>query len=213
MTMKLADGGDLTLKGVVHDLNNVFQTIIDAAEALACEPATQQLAGTIQRSVEHGQRLVQGLVESPAATFAFEIVVNSAIQLARDFLQATHGPAIEFRTRIEPGLRLRGNPVEWERVIVNLLLNSAQAMRNGGEVRIEGSSSHPETRILVQDNGPGVPPEILALIFEPHFSTKSANSGLGLHIVRSIVESNGGTVTVANRGEGGAEFRIMIPSH
>jgi signal transduction histidine kinase len=68
-------------------------------------------------------------------------------------------------------------------------------------------------RICVTDNGPGIDPAILPRIFTARFSTKSSSPGLGLHIVRSIVSQNGGTVSAANRENGaGAAFSILLPN-
>ncbi|MDX1983569.1 MAG: HAMP domain-containing sensor histidine kinase [Bryobacteraceae bacterium] len=205
--MSLIEQPDLNLRGVVHDLNNVFQTILDAAELLA----DRDLAAAIERSASHGQRLIRGLVET-AAPVTFDYIARSAIQFARALLDATHWPHVEFTADIPEGLSVGGNPVDWERVLVNLLLNSAQAMPKGGAVAITARGGADGISIRVADNGPGVPSGILPMIFEPHFSTKPANSGLGLHIVRSLVERHGGTVRAANQPAGGAEFVIALPA-
>ncbi|MBI3683535.1 MAG: HAMP domain-containing histidine kinase [Acidobacteria bacterium] len=201
---------DLTLEGLIHDLNNVFQTILDAADILGEQERWRPLAGAIQRSVDRGQRLVSGFRQASEAACDFAMIAESAMQFARDFLQASHGPEIDFRSRIEDGLRLGGKPVAWERVLVNLLLNSAQAMPKGGAVTLEAARCGDVICVSVADEGPGIPQGILERIFDPHFSTKPASSGLGLHIVRSIVEQNGGAVAARNRGEGGAEFTIRL---
>ncbi|MCC6393840.1 MAG: HAMP domain-containing histidine kinase [Bryobacterales bacterium] len=210
--MSPTDAPDLTLPGLVHDLKNVFQTILDAADLLAGDPRWESVAGTIQRSAEHGERLVRGVSQVTDSTFDFAVIAGIAVQFAGDFLRATHGPAIDFQRRIEPGLRIRGNPVGWERVLVNLLLNSVQAMPQGGRVQVTASTGEDGTRIVIADNGPGIPEEILPRIFDAHFSTKPSNTGIGLNIVRSIVRSNGGRVRAANRPEGGAEFVITLSS-
>ena len=98
--------------------------------------------------------------------------------------------------------------MSWERILVNLLLNAAQAMPAGGWVKLTAEARGSSATIRLEDNGPGIPREILARIFEAHFSTKPANSGMGLHIVRSLVEQDHGTVSVVNRDEGGASFVI-----
>lgn len=201
---------EFTLKGVVHDLNNVFQTLLDAADVLGKEAKWKSLSGAIRRSAEHGQRLAQGLVSHGSDLFELEVIADSAIQFARDYLDAKQGPRIDFRSQIEPGLRVPGLPSAWERVLVNLLLNSAQAITGSGQVTVRGSASTGKTEIAVIDSGPGIPPEILPRIFEPMFSTKKVKSGLGLHIVRSIVEQYGGAVAANNRAEGGAEFKIVF---
>ncbi len=206
----MTDESDLNLRGVVHDLSNVFQTILDAADLIAGDPRWAVAAGAVQRSAEHGQRLVRGLVERHAAPTPFRPVAESAIQFARDLLEATRLPPVEFEVSGNATVAVPGNPAEWERILVNLLLNSAQAMPRGGRVMVSAAREGEELQITVSDNGPGIAPAILARIFEPHFSTKPSSSGLGLHIVRSLVERNGGHVSVRNRSEGGAEFAILL---
>lgn len=207
---------DLKLRGLVHDLNNVFQTILDASELVPEGSRWKRMATTIANSAEHGMRLTRELLESHQDSFDFSSIAESAVQFARDVLLVTGGPQVEFHTGIAPGSRLSGTAVGWERVLVNLFLNSAQAMKKGGDVHLAVTPLDGQLRILVWDNGPGIPEAILARIFEPHFSTKPdgagkrRNLGLGLHIVRSIVEANGGTVTARNREDRGAEFEIVV---
>jgi len=190
---------DLNLRGLIHDLNNVFQTILDAADLLAKDPKWAALAGNIERTAERGHRLSHSISEATRSTFDLHVIAEIAIQFARDFLYATKHHPIKFHCDIPCGFRLRGNPVAWERALVNLLLNSAQAMPDGGWVKLSATAVGAKATIRVEDNGPGIPAEILARIFEPHFSTKPANSGLGLHIVKSLVEHDGGIVSAHNR--------------
>ena len=122
-------------------------------------------------------------------------------------------PEVKFTRSIEPGLRVPGSAAAWERIFLNLFVNAAQAMKNWGTVDVRGSRENGLTEIWVTDTGPGIPAEILPQIFEPHFSTKSSNSGLGLHIVKSLVARNGGKVTASNRPETtGAAFHIELPA-
>lgn len=199
---------ELNLRGLIHDLNNVFQTILDAADLVGEDQRWAKLAGNIERTAERGQRLVMSIAEATRSTFDLRVIAEIAIQFARDFVFATQHQPIEFLCNVPVGLRLRGCPVDWERALVNLLLNSAQAMPEGGWVKLSAQADGPVVTIRVEDNGPGIPEDILPRIFEPHFSTKPANSGLGLQIVKSIVERDGGAVAARNREGGGVEFRI-----
>jgi signal transduction histidine kinase len=111
-------------------------------------------------------------------------------------------------------MRLRGSPAAWERVFLNLFVNASQAMPDGGVVDVRASRTDSATEIVIADNGPGILAEILPRIFQPHFSTKSANSGLGLNIVESIVAANGGSVRAENcEGCRGARFLICLPDN
>lgn len=202
---------DLTLAGLVHDLKNVFETINEAAELLSSDARWGSLAAAIERSVKQGSRITASLQES-VDTFDLEMIVDNAIQCTRDFLMAGQHPEVHFVKRCEPGMRLAGRPGAWERVLVNLFLNSAKAMPNGGEVEITACRTRAELEIVVSDNGPGIPPEILGQVFTPGFSTRRSHSGLGLSIVESIVRSHGGNVRAGNRqGISGATFVIAAP--
>ena len=205
---------DLTLAGLIHDLNNVFQTLIEAADLLSTDPKWVGMSNTILRLVERGNGITGSLDESTRST-EVDTIVDRAIQFTEDVRAGSQTPAIEFQRDIEPGLRFRGKALAMERVLVNLLVNGARAATISGargEMLIRAGLLDGNLWIEVSDSGPGIEPRILPQIFDPGFSTRSKSSGLGLHIVRSIVEEHGGTVSAANRGDRqGARFTISIP--
>lgn len=195
---------DLTLEGLIHDLNNVFQTIGESADLLESDPKWQKLAHTLQRSVHRGQRIVHSILETAASPTDLAPVIENAAQFCQDYLECANGPKMEFNREIDPEFRLRGDAAQWERVLVNLFLNSAQAGARNIKVQAH------ESEIVVSDDGPGISPELLPRIFQPRVSTKSIISGLGLYVVQSIVEQNGGTVSAANGPSGGAVFTLHV---
>jgi signal transduction histidine kinase len=212
-------GPDLTIEGLVHDLNNVFETISEAADYLAKDPKYARLGGSLKRSVTRGSRILSSYFEQTQAFLDFDVILDNAIEYARDSLQAVRGPSIDFVRNADPGIRLRGNPAAWERVLANLFLNAAQAIAQGGTgsdkgtVEISAARNGSAVEITVADSGPGIHPKILPRIFEPRFSTRAKRSGLGLHIVQTIVRQNGGDVSASNRPSGaGAQFHIRLPA-
>ncbi len=194
----------LSLEGLVHDLNNIFQTLGEGAELLESDPRWAKLALAMQRSVARGQRIVRSIVESNRSGSELVPIVEGSIQFTKDYLEYVHGPQLEFAHEIETAFRVKGDPASWERVLVNLFVNSAEA--GASLVRIQGGQG----KIVVSDNGPGINEELLPRIFQAHVSTKSIVSGLGLYIVQSILEQNGATVTASNREGGGAVFEIRL---
>lgn len=195
---------DLTLEGLIHDLNNVFQTIGESADLLENDPKWQKLAHTLQRSVHRGQRIVHSILETTGSATDLAPVIENASQFCQDYLEYANGPGIEFTHEIDPEFHLKGDPAQWERVLVNLFLNSAQA--GAKNIRVHAH----QREIVVSDDGPGISAELLPRIFQPRVSTKSIISGLGLYVVQSIVEQNGGTVSAANGPSGGAVFTMRV---
>lgn len=204
---------ELTVAGLAHDLNNVFETLAESAELLGRDPKWTRLAATIRRSVTRGSRIVESLTETARESGEVQAVLENAIQHADDFLQVTRAATVTWHREIEPGLRLPGSTAGWERVFVNLFLNAAQIKPEEAVIEIAARRRAENLVITVADNGPGISAEILPHIFEPRFTTKRSRSrtGLGLHIVSSIVQSNGGTVSAENREPRGALFTITLP--
>jgi len=201
---------DLTLSGLVHDLNNVFQTLVDAADLLAGDPRYVKLSAAILRSVERGKNIAAGLQAGNDAGTPFEQILANAIAFVEDSVSASRGPEIAFACDVEPGIELGGHWA-WERVLINLFLNAMRAMPGGGTIHVNARDAGGQVEIVVRDEGSGIAPGLLEHLFLPHVSTGS--SGLGLHIVETIVKQNGGYVRAANRNDAqGAEFTITLPS-
>jgi signal transduction histidine kinase len=97
--------------------------------------------------------------------------------------------------------------------LLNLVENAADAAAPDGEVRVHGEVSGGTLVLSVEDTGPGVDPSIRARLFEPLITTKSKGIGLGLPLVRRVVERHGGTVAYVPPPSGGARFEIRLPLH
>ena len=207
--MTPSTGIDLTLPCLVHDLNSVFQTLVEAADLLSTDAKWAALSGAILRSVERGRGIAASLEAAEQTTAAFETILNNAISFVEDSMIAGRGPRIVFDCEVEPGIELRRNWA-WERVLINLFSNAVRAMAKGGVIYVRAARRHGEIEIVVRDEGPGIALEILDSVFQPRVST--SGSGLGLHIVETIVKQDHGSVRAANRAGGaGAEFTITIP--
>jgi signal transduction histidine kinase len=207
--VELARARDLRLPGLVHDLNNVFQTLMEAAELLPTDPETAFLSAAILRSVERGKNLTASIESAEGENATFENILEGAMSFVEASLIVRRGPKIRFTRSVEPGIELRRNWA-WERVLINLFSNAILAMPEGGTIHVSARRLPEVVEIVVRDDGPGIAPEILPGIFKPHVSTRG--SGLGLHIVETIVKQDGGEVRASNRAEGrGAEFTITVP--
>lgn len=209
-----ADGArDLTHESLVHDLNNVFETITEAADLLNGDTQWKPLAATLARCVARGRRLMGAI---PDTTPNLAGIVESAAESVADYCNATRKPRVRFVRQLPAETRLPGSAKDWERVFVNLFLNAVQVMQKPGRIEITVEQVARQLVISVADDGPGIPAEILPRLFRPHVSSKNSGagrSGLGLHIVASIVKKYGGRVAAANRETAeGAVFTLSVPA-
>ena len=208
--MTKARNADLTLPGMVHDLNNIFQTLIGVAAQLEEQPGSAALASAILRSVERGQHIVAGLQGSAAEPAPLAEILSNAQAFLKDYIDASRSPTIKHIYLLDEGVEL-GDRWAWERVFINLFLNSARAMPSGGTIGVEARHYPYGIEITVTDEGSGIGEGMLHRLFEPQTSSHGS-TGLGLTIVESIVRANGGEVRAANReGTMGAVFFINLP--
>jgi len=108
--------------------------------------------------------------------------------------------------------RITGLPEKIKQVFLNLLLNSRDAMPDGGTIDISIQRDDGKLEIVISDTGGGIPKEILPNIFEPFYSTKKGSgTGLGLAVCYGIIRSHGGNITAFNNDKGGARFCIELP--
>lgn len=166
-----------------------------------------------------GQELPAGpLIED----LAYELETN------RNLLQALAGAGIELTLDTTGGrLPIAMSSEDLTRILVNLVRNAVEAMPNGGRLQLTlrelpvGPAADPLLLLSVEDNGPGIPAEMLERIFEPGYTTRSKppagggwqgdHLGLGLSITRSIVEAAGGCIRAAGRDPSGVCFQIELP--
>jgi PAS domain S-box-containing protein len=142
-------------------------------------------------------------------------VVQSAIRIASHEIR--HRARVE--TSFEPACLVWANEARLEQVVLNLLLNAAQAMRetraDENEIRVSVHPDGGDCAVLeVSDNGEGIPPEVLPRIFDPFFTTKAPGigTGLGLSICHGIVAALGGRITVRSQPGEGTAFLVVLPA-
>jgi nitrogen fixation/metabolism regulation signal transduction histidine kinase len=106
-----------------------------------------------------------------------------------------------------------GDPTQLRQVIHNLLRNAEDALegRSDAAIHIATAVAGDRAQLLIADNGPGFPVELLPRIFEPYVTTKARGTGLGLPIVRKIVDEHRGSIDISNAPEGGARIDIRLP--
>lgn len=152
----------------------------------------------------------------PPAPMPGRIDCNALARAAAGFVGSrarSSGVSVTLDLDDDPPI-VRGSYGRLFQVILNLLLNAVEAMPHGGSLRVAVSAAPGDSlRMIVEDTGIGIHADVLASIFEPFFSTKDAQGGvgLGLAVVHGIVERHGGTIAVASEIGQGTRFTITLP--
>ena len=138
-----------------------------------------------------------------------EIVVEKLIE---DVVQSLpHTDGVRIATEV-PDLQLMADPHLMHRVLANLILNAVQAMPDGGTVTVSASTNDGSVAISVHDTGIGIPNDAQEKLFKPLFTGKAKGTGLGLAVVKRIVEAHVGQITVESQVGKGSTFTVNLPS-
>ncbi|MBZ5702827.1 MAG: response regulator [Acidobacteriia bacterium] len=209
---------------VAHELSNPLTSILGYAQRLLLrrDAVQGEEVQKIYQEAERAGRILRQLLESgrEERPGRKRVSLNAVVVRALE-LQRLGRPAEQIRVEAEldPGApALIGDPDQLQQVVMNLVANAQQAIehsRGRGVIRVATRRiSEQGLRLEVADDGPGIPPALLARIFDPFFTTKppGLGTGLGLSIVLSIVREHGGQVHVVNRAGGGALFSVDLPA-
>lgn len=214
---RLAALGEMAA-GMAHEIRNPLGGIQLYASLLDKDVADRPESQKLVRKISGGVKRLEGLV-SQVLQFTREIVatpaemeLREAIEQAVDF--AT--PAMTHRgvvcTIFGPGeLTVNADNTLIGQALLNLILNAAEAIENGGTITVTfGPREGGQFTLVVHDSGPGIPADVVDKLFNPFFTTKDHGTGLGLAIVHRVVEAHDGSIVVSNPPEGGARFEIRI---
>jgi len=221
---------DEFLAMLAHELRNPLTPIRNAAHVLGRvetrEPRVQWAQQVIERQVGHLTRLVddlldvsrivRGKVALKMETIELAAVVNQALDMARPLIDAMrHQIAVQLP---EQPVRMKGDPVRLAQVLLNLLDNAAKYTPEGGRIEVEASVAGPVVEIKVRDNGMGIAADLLPQIFdlfqqgERTLDRSQGGLGIGLTLVKRLVEMHGGLLEAHSAGAGmGSEFAIWLP--
>ena len=221
-----ATAGELS-SSIAHELNQPLGSILTNAETAelilgGAKPDLAEVREIISdikrddlRASEVIRRMRSLLKRVPFETK--EIDLNLTMREAFDFLapQASARNVAFYLQTAPQALRVKGDPVQLQQVILNLVVNSMDAMAKMpygrtiiGRTEVDGDAS---AVISISDSGPGIPQDRLNDIFDPFFTTKEQGMGIGLSIVRTIVLAHSGQIWAENQSGGGAVFHLSLP--
>jgi PAS domain S-box-containing protein len=221
---------DQFLAMLAHELRNPLAPIRSAVHVigrLATDPTVRRARDIVERQVAHLARLLddlldvaritRGKIELFKAPLDLQSVVTEAIEATRAALDAK-GHAIHVSFPDGP-LQVEADPTRLVQVVANLVNNAAKYTPARGTIRVTGRRDGDWARLSVADNGIGIPPEMLAHVFDlfaqvdPSFARSEGGLGVGLTLVRSLVELHGGSVSARSEGKGrGSEFVVRLPA-
>jgi signal transduction histidine kinase len=215
---RLAALGQLSA-GLAHEIRNPLAGIEGAASVLQGETRSEErrreFLDIIQKETRRLNRLLTSFLDFAKPRQPDVRVVDvhnlfdSVILLAR---HAGDTHLLELKKEIQPGLStLECDPEQLKQVLLNLVVNSIQAMPRGGNIVLGALQDETSITIEVHDQGCGISDDHFDRIFDPFFSTKEKGSGLGLSVAHQIVSQHKGTLTVARNSSEGTTIRISLP--
>ena len=217
---KLAGIGKLAA-GVAHEINNPLTGILtNSSLMLEDTPAGDPRRGDLQTIVDETLRcrkIVKGLLDFARQSKPQKQML-SLNQVVEDVLALVRNQAnfrnITLSTDFKGDLPLvMADRDQMRQVVLNIILNAADAMPNGGDLHIwtATSANGRHAEMVFKDSGPGIPSEILDKLFEPFFTTKKTGTGLGLSIAYGILERHGGTIRVDSTQGRGTTVTLVLP--
>jgi signal transduction histidine kinase len=224
---KLAATGRLAAS-IAHEINNPLEAIQNALYLMVKgspkDDPNAKFLGIAMKETERMSRILRQMLGlyRPAADLAptdLNALVDEAEALVAKRLRERN---VKIEKRLEPDLpKVMASADQIKQVILNLVLNAAEAMPKGGVVTVSTESHHDAAtgfirtdavQMQVADTGPGIAEDYLPHIFEPFFSTKGEKgTGLGLWVSLGIAQSHGGRLQVRNQPGGGSVFSMTLP--
>jgi Signal transduction histidine kinase regulating C4-dicarboxylate transport system len=219
---KLSGIGEF-IAGVAHELNNPLTSVLGFSELMqqaVVNPKDKKYLEMLNKSALRCQKIVQALLSfarrgSPERKLTS---VNELVESAVDLLQyQLRNGQVEVTLQLDrQSPKLMIDPHQMQQVFVNVINNARQAVesqKRKGWIRVKTEFDTKAIRVIIQDSGPGIPPENLSKIFDPFFTTKGVGegTGLGLSLCYATVRDHGGSIVVKSRPGDGATFVIELP--
>ena len=207
--------------GVAHEINNPLTGVLTNSslmlEDMADDHPWREDIQTIVNETLRCRKIVKGLLDFSRQTKPQRTLLDLN-QVVEDTLSLVRNQTVFRNTKIvyelDPHLpTVLADADQMRQVVLNIVLNAAEAMVQGGELRV-ASSADPAAKAVelrISDTGPGIPDEVRARIFEPFFTTKKTGTGLGLAVAYGIIERHHGRIRIESARGKGTTFIVSVP--
>lgn len=205
-----------TAAGIAHEVRNplgaikLFLSLLK--EDLKEQPSSLELVNEIEKSTTALDNVVSNILHFAKNSQPLMAPVNMHVLLQEEVeeIKKSRPNEAKFNLKLSGNPYIKGHESSLKQVISNLLINALQATANAGEITLEYSETdNGAAKLIVKDNGKGIPQKVIERIFEPFVSTKNEGTGLGLAIVKRILDQHNATISVTNCD--GACFTIVFP--
>jgi len=221
---RMAALGELSAS-IAHEVRNplgvIFNSVGSLRRILKPQGDTELLLNIVGEEADRLNHMVGDLLDysrpvQPALEpVPLQPLVEEALFSAQQQAGAAAAAVHATIAVAEKASTVRADARLLRQALINLFLNAYQAMPRGGELRVRAGASELDGRaaaeIAVRDSGPGIRQDLADRVFQPFFTTKATGTGLGLAVVRRIVEGHGGSISLVLPPEGGAEFLVRLP--
>jgi two-component system, NtrC family, sensor histidine kinase PilS len=214
---RLAALGELSAR-MAHEIRNPLASLCGSVQLLSSAADIQdhdaRLLAIVTREAERLNALISEFLMYARPTPPQLETIPLYQFIEEEFLFLAQDPriaCITMQNLVGVSVTISVDPNQLHQVIINLLLNAADAMPNGGEILVESSVTPLTVKIIITDSGTGITSDAIQHLFEPFWTTKPSGTGLGLAISYRIIETHGGTLTVESPPVGGCRFVITLP--
>ena len=217
---RLAALGELSAS-IAHEVRNplgvIFNSVGSLKRILKPEGDAALLLDIIGEEAERLNGMVGALLDysRPIQPSVQPLPLRPLLEEALGAARQQIGPSseqvkVQMRVAAEVAT-VRADGRLLRQALINLFLNAYQAMPRGGQLEVRAAEADGSVELAIRDSGPGIPPDAREKVFQAFFTTKATGTGLGLAVVRRIVEGHGGSIGLGEDAKNGAEFRLRLP--
>jgi PAS domain S-box-containing protein len=220
--------------GIAHDFNNILAAIVPSAEMILARINEKEMVERKAKTIMTAARRAAALT-SQLLSFAREsrgdkkmVGLNESVEEAMELIDNVVPKKIVLAFKPDKGIpKIAADTLQLQQVVINLIINACDASPRGGTITIKTFEETLRERVTfggkiitqgrfvglsVDDEGVGMPPEVVQRVFDPFFTTKEKGTGLGLSVSYRIVQEHGGDIAVETRKGEGSTFTVLLPA-